>query len=321
MKISIAMCTFNGGIYLQQQLDSFSHQTRLPDDLVVCDDGSTDNTIAILEQFKAKAKFPVYIVQNPTNIGYAQNFSKVIDLCQGDIIFLSDQDDMWLPEKLATVCEIFMNQPDTLVVINDQIITDSELVSTGLTKLHHFRSIGMGYEHFVTGCCTAFRTSIKPLVLPIPVTSSTHDIWLHMVISEISEKYVLEKPLQLYRRHTDNASNGIISSTVPVTRSALRKFKKTINMHKVFEERVSLLKILVQRLKAFNQKDFIAFGSSKSLNVVTSMLNEKITAFEHRQEIHRSSYMARKGLALSMYKRGEYKYFSGLLSFLKDILL
>ena len=321
MKISIAMCTFNGAKYLQEQLDSFSHQTRLPDDLLVCDDGSTDNTIAILEQFKAKAKFPVYIVKNPVNLGYAQNFSKVIELCQSDIIFLSDQDDMWLPEKLATVCEIFMEQPDTLCVINDQIITDSELVSTGLTKLHHFRSIGMKYEYFVTGCCTAFRSSIKPLLLPIPVTSNTHDIWLHMVISEISEKHVLEKPLQLYRRHSNNASNGIISSTIPVTNSMLRESKKMIDESNTLKDRVSLFKVLAKRLKLINQQQLNDLGSFRSLDKLVISLDKKIIAIDHRLEIYDSTYTARKKIALSMLIRNEYKYFSGLLSFIKDILL
>ena len=103
MRISIAMTTYNGSKYLKEQLDSFTKQTHLPDELVVTDDGSSDDTLEILENFAKKASFEVLIFRNNTNLGYAMNFGHAIGLCTGDLIFLSDQDDIWFPEKIETV--------------------------------------------------------------------------------------------------------------------------------------------------------------------------------------------------------------------------
>src|SRR5271168_2200141 len=93
-KISVALCTYNGERFLSRQLASMLQQSRLPDELVVCDDRSTDNTIEILQDFSASAGFPVKITRNEHNLGFVANFERAIQLCQGDLIALSDQDDI-----------------------------------------------------------------------------------------------------------------------------------------------------------------------------------------------------------------------------------
>ena len=103
MKVSIALATYNGAKYLKQQLDSFQAQTCLPDELVVCDDCSKDNTVEILEEFKETASFIVIIIQNESNLGYTGNFEKAISLCSGNLIFISDQDDVWFNNKIETI--------------------------------------------------------------------------------------------------------------------------------------------------------------------------------------------------------------------------
>ena len=99
MKASIALATYNGERYLQEQLNSFLHQTRLPDEIIACDDCSTDRTMDILESFAISALFAVYIYRNAINLGYTKNFERAISLCSGDVIFLSDQDDVWFPKR------------------------------------------------------------------------------------------------------------------------------------------------------------------------------------------------------------------------------
>src|SRR5215510_13144854 len=101
VKISIAMCTHNGAPYLAEQLNSILAQTRLPDEVVVCDDCSSDNSRAILESFASKAPFLVSLQFNEQRLGSTKNFEKTIELCQGDVIALCDQDDVWSIEKLA----------------------------------------------------------------------------------------------------------------------------------------------------------------------------------------------------------------------------
>src|SRR3989339_673267 len=100
MNISIAMCTYNGEKYIEQQLNSFLTQTILPNELVICDDCSKDKTIEILQEFSKKAKFPVRIYLNEKNLGSTKNFEKAIGLSKGDIIFCSDQDDVWHNQKI-----------------------------------------------------------------------------------------------------------------------------------------------------------------------------------------------------------------------------
>ena len=99
MKISVAMCTFNGSRYLEEQLGSVAQQSLSPFELVVCDDGSTDATVEIVHRFALRSPFPVYLHQNVTNLGSTRNFEQAIQLCRGEAIALCDQDDYWLPRS------------------------------------------------------------------------------------------------------------------------------------------------------------------------------------------------------------------------------
>ena len=119
LSISIALCTYNGERFLRKQLDSYIQQTRLPDELVICDDGSKDRTLEILEEFAAKAPFSVRIYQNVQNLGWSKNFEKAINLCTGDLIALSDQDDEWLSHKLAKIEGFFVRGANTGYVLHN----------------------------------------------------------------------------------------------------------------------------------------------------------------------------------------------------------
>src|SRR5690349_17434303 len=119
MRISIALCTYNGGPFLAEQLASYVQQTRLPDELVVCDDCSSDNTMAILRDFAARAPFAVRLHQNAANLRSTRNFEQAIRLCTGDVIALSDQDDVWLPEKLERMERTLAADPEISLVFSD----------------------------------------------------------------------------------------------------------------------------------------------------------------------------------------------------------
>src|SRR5262249_18454629 len=100
-RLSVALCTYHGASYVDAQVASLTRQTRLPDELIVCDDLSTDDTVSILERFARAAPFPVRIHVNEQTLRSTKNFEQAISLCSGDVIFLCDQDDVWEPEKLA----------------------------------------------------------------------------------------------------------------------------------------------------------------------------------------------------------------------------
>src|SRR5262249_31567365 len=99
------MCTYNGAEFLPAQWESILAQSRKPDEIVVCDDGSSDQTRALLEQFASGSAIPVTIQLNQTNLGSVKNFEQAIRLCTGDIIALSDQDDVWRSDKLQSIEE------------------------------------------------------------------------------------------------------------------------------------------------------------------------------------------------------------------------
>ena len=119
LKISIAMATYNGAAYLQEQLDSFLAQTRLPDEVVITDDCSTDETLEIIKGFEESAPFNVHWEQNEHNLGYTGNFNKALIKTTGDLVFLSDQDDVWFRDKLEQVERYAAEHPAALVLMND----------------------------------------------------------------------------------------------------------------------------------------------------------------------------------------------------------
>ena len=110
-RISVALCTYNGGRYLERQLESIALQSRMPCELIVCDDRSTDDTIAILRQFQSDAPFPVQVIQNQFRLGSTRNFDQAIGLSRGEFIALCDQDDLWLPAKLERLCDALVDNP------------------------------------------------------------------------------------------------------------------------------------------------------------------------------------------------------------------
>src|ERR1051325_2274006 len=127
MRLSIALGTYNGGVYLKEQLESLAAQTRMPDELVISDDHSTDDTLRLVEEFAATADFPVRLSVNESNLGIAKNFEKAISLCRGDVIVLSDQDDVWHPDKLESVERVFESKPQLSLVFSNAELVDETL--------------------------------------------------------------------------------------------------------------------------------------------------------------------------------------------------
>src|SRR5579872_584318 len=135
MRLSVALCTYNGAAYLPSQLESIAAQERLPDELVATDDCSTDDTLEILEAFAATAPFPVRISRNVANLGFAQNFARAISLCDGDLIALCDQDDVWMPARLGATEAVLAEDADVGLVCSDAELVDADLRPTGETLL------------------------------------------------------------------------------------------------------------------------------------------------------------------------------------------
>lgn len=122
--LSVALCSYNGSKYIAKQLWSILHQTRMVNEIVICDDRSGDNTIEIIEHIKQQTPIDIRIHQNESNLGVRANFQKAVNLCKGDIIFLSDQDDIWLSHKVETIVEWFETHPDKSVAFTNADLID-----------------------------------------------------------------------------------------------------------------------------------------------------------------------------------------------------
>lgn len=212
--ISVALCTYNGERYLTEQLASISAQTLLPDEVVVCDDASTDGTLAIVEQFAQQSPFPVRVRVNQQNIGSTKNFESAIRLCEGDIIVLSDQDDVWKSHKIERLVGHLHDHPARGFVFSDAVCVNENRIPLGYTL---WRAIAFTHKdrerlgadtlffellrrNVVTGAAMAFRSQFRSLVLPIPETW-VHDAWIAMIISAVANGGWIDEPLIEYRQH------------------------------------------------------------------------------------------------------------------------
>ena len=152
------------------------------------------------------------IYRNEKNLGYIRNFEKSLSLCTGDIIFLSDQDDVWFESKVNNVVANFIARDDVFVVANDAEITGEKLERTGFTAVGQVISAGLPIESFFVGCCMAFRSEFKALALPIPHEIYSHDGWINVLANRLGCRHSIPDVLQFYRRHGNNASQSVTTS-------------------------------------------------------------------------------------------------------------
>jgi glycosyltransferase involved in cell wall biosynthesis len=215
-KISVALATYNGEKYIQEQLSSLCQQKYLPHELVVGDDGSTDSTYKILNDFIDKAPFSVRIIVNDNNLGYSDNFLNIANNCSGEWIAFCDQDDVWLPNKL----EICANTIRKISGIN-MILQNSELCDSMLNRSGRIfpNTLDPGlysklsqYGFWVwPGFLKTVRSSIineldfhqRPASYFPKDVRQTHDKWTCMIANSLGGIYVQNEVVALYRRHKD----------------------------------------------------------------------------------------------------------------------
>ena len=326
--ISIAMCTFNGADYLQEQLVSITKQTRLPDELVVCDDGSTDSTLQILDEFKKKVLFPVIIHCNKKRLGATKNFEKVITLCKGEIIALSDQDDVWLPQKLEKIEELFKEHPNAGYIFSNALVVDEKLNPLDFTLWDRFlftknarKRFEKGHQNqveilihhnVVTGATMAFRKNIKDLILPIP-EGWVHDEWIALLASAVGSRGIfIDEPLIRYRLH-DRQLIGIgIGSDKKF--NLIEQFKRANNNTKAefYKNQAEGFIYISDQLNLTN----------KVTKETNKLLEGKIAHLQARQWLHGHSRWKRPNRVFTELINGHYHRFSnGWKSVIKDLCL
>ena len=217
-KISIALCTRNGEAYLEQQLQSIGAQSLLPDELVICDDASTDSTVKLIKHFASTSSFSINLIQNQEQLGVVKNFSKALSCCRGDYLALCDQDNIWLPEKLKTDFDLIRKTETTLgksfpLLVHSDLknIDHSGLLrSSSFMKLRHIKHVSKDplrrllAQNFVTGCTVMVNRPLIELALPIPHTAVMHDWWLALVAAACGKIIFNENTAILFRQHQNN---------------------------------------------------------------------------------------------------------------------
>lgn len=206
MMVSVALAAYNGEKYIREQLSSILPQLSGDDEIVVSLDPSTDGTKeAILSLNDSRIK-----TVDGEGKGLIKNFENAIKNCKNDLIFLCDQDDIWLPDKVERVKREFENSPNLLLVMHNARVTDGEL-NTLNESFFEVRGTKTGIlknliKNSYMGCCMALRKEALPYILPFPDKLPMHDQWIGLVCEKHGMVKLINEPLILWRRHGDNAS-------------------------------------------------------------------------------------------------------------------
>ena len=206
--ISVCIATYNGEKYIHEQIASILQQIGNDDEIVVSDDGSTDKTLDVVRSFDAQN---IHIYINKGDHGYTPNFENALRNAHGDYIFLSDQDDIWMPDKVEA-CMKYLKVND--FVVSDALIVDGDnkppFDSFCEQRKSKFGFLNTLIRFSYLGCCFAFRRKVLSKALPFPKNHMlcTHDNWLALVSTAFYKSAFIPLPLIRYRRYGGNASSG-----------------------------------------------------------------------------------------------------------------
>jgi len=348
MKISVAMCTYNGSAYLAEQLESIAAQTRLPDELVVCDDRSTDATSEIVRSFAEKVSFPVHFIVNEKNLGVTRNFEKAISLCTGDVIALTDQDDVWMHEKLAVFEREFTLKPHLGLIFTDGEVVDEKLNPMNRRIWDYYfsgdkrRQFEQGKEieilvwsDTVTGATAALRAELKTRLIPVPLDCGfIHDGWLGLLAACHSHIGFVSQPLIKYRQHQEqqcgvpkksgNPNQGISQKekhrrTLALLRARLHALQTALDFceRREVEEQSGIARkrtdeeaILLKPLDA----------AKSGLSRVIAELSQMVKHLERRNDLPASRLRRLKIVSNELLAGNYFRYSKGFGSAIRDLI-
>lgn len=303
-RISIALCTYNGATYLDEQLDSILKQTLQPLELCVGDDGSTDATLDILDRFAATAPFPVTVKRNPVNLGYGENFIQTAKRCTGQWIAFCDQDDLWLPTKLERCAELIDQGPEDLrMVVHNAAIVDTEGKYEGVlmkgvgydwNRLTIFAKNQLPPAWMMYGNCMVFDQN---LIRDVPTDKrawpcftdephESHDSWIPILAAALGSVAATSDRLVNYRRHGSNVTTFLVPPG-----AKQRLMSKFFPDPEYFAFRAHQLSSLSDRL--VDRIDYVTREDYKNdLVVLANRYSLLAKAYIHRAEISRGQSIA-----------------------------
>ena len=320
VKVAVVVCTYNGEKFLAEQLQSILDQTHPPDGIIVSDDGSSDSTLDVVEEFSSRdsgAKRPQWTVQSRKKpLGVAGNFASALKKAQGDFVALADQDDVWEPNRVEKGLARFRD--GVLLVHSDATLIDEAGQPTGslMSALRltggERRSLLSGNaldallrRNLVTGATTMIRASLLQQALPIP-EGWVHDEWLGLVAAMKGGVVFSEESLVRYRQHGSNE----IGATKTDLDEATRRLRET-------------------RSDFFSRKLLRNSGISRLLEQEPDWLGAEARAalagkleFDHWRSQLPAQRLGRLGAVVMRWTQGDYGRFArGYLDVIRDLSL
>jgi glycosyltransferase involved in cell wall biosynthesis len=234
MMVSVCMATKNGARFIREQIDSILPQLSDSDELVISDDCSEDGTYEILQSYR-DARIRIY--QNQESIGITKNYEVCLKLCVGDLIFLSDQDDVWRPEKVEEMKKHLRHF--------DLVISDCDIRSHALElkypSFFTFNKSGRGLirnliKNSYMGSCMAFNRNVLNRAMPFPPNLPIHDMWIGLIGEIYFRVHFVRKSLMYHRRHSSNASSTGSASMLPWGHRFYNRYSiiKNLILHKYY---------------------------------------------------------------------------------------
>jgi len=312
IKISIAMCTYNGERFIKEQLDSILNQSYKNLEIIITDDKSTDKTIDIIKKYQL-ADDRIKLYQNEKNLGFVKNFEKAISLCSGNYIALSDQDDIWKNNKIEVFLEKIKNN---LLIYSDAELIDefSNKSNKQLIRPHINLVSGKCNKAFLFYNCASgntmmFKKELVKYILPIPKEFSFHDIWIAFIASTLGTITYTEESMTYYRRYNEQ-----VTRTVEKDYQSFRdRFnQKTMNKLKMIQQRKidfelliqldfldlevkKIIEVLIQHFIKYEQGYF-----NKNLFMILDEYKDELFAIKNERK--RKKYVTRESMKLKLQK-------------------
>lgn len=205
------MATYNGAKYIKQQLDSILPSLKDMDELIISDDGSSDDTISIIKDYQNQYN-NILLVKGPSQ-GVVRNFESLLERASGDIIMFADQDDIWMQDKLSKIRTAFENDPNLNLVLHDMLITSNEEIEAGERGTSSFsirkRKHGVLYNLIYNGyygCCMSFTKTFRDEIVPFSRRTNMYDQWIGLIAEHDKKSLFIEEPLIIHRVHGKNMS-------------------------------------------------------------------------------------------------------------------
>lgn len=324
LHVSVPLCTYNGTAFIVEQLESILRQSRPADEIIVCDDGSTDNTLPMVKELAEQYPTPVRIIRNPENLGATKNHEKAILECTGDIIIPSDFDDCWLPDRVSTTLAFFERDPSAVLFYCDAILTDADLKPTARTLFSRrevltnavptAQQLGQGIRF--NGPMMAFRAELTPFLRPFS-NQWAWDHWIGFIAYAVGEVRPINQALLYYRRHRNNRGvdpdldGGFLYRWQAATKySTLKNYTQR---RRCWEDMIAQF----QRIRSLGLPPF----SARFEELLSEC--ERCFRFAHAREMQkRKPRLRRVPQALGNLARGSYHLHAhGLKSFIQDVVI